>query len=715
MFVRSVSALAVAAFLAAPAFAVEIEGAALEDEAPGETIVVTGKPDTYKADQTTTATRTPTDLNDVPQAVSVVTESQIDDQTMSSIADVLRYVPGAVISQGEGHRDQIILRGNSSTADFFIDGLRDDVQYYRGLYNLERVEVLKGPNAMIFGRGGGGGIVNRVTKRPAEGSFARGSLSLDNWGAWAAEADLNRSLSDAFAGRLNAVYEEFDNHRDFYGGRRIGINPTLAFAPAEATRVDFSYEYAEDERVVDRGVPSAAPGTIADPARPLTGFRRAFFGVPGVNVTEFRAHLLRAQVEHSFSDALRLTSRLLYGDYDKFYRNAMAQTPVTAVGGTPQVGIEAYQDATERRSLFSQNDLVWEVGTGPLRHLLLAGFEYGDQESWVERVNGFFDSGVPTSNGGRRTFVSLARRIVVPPITFRAGAGSRLAASDAQIVAFYAQDQVSIGDHFDIIAGIRHDRFRLKVEDLLAGRSFRRTDSLWSPRLGLVAKPTEDLSLYASYSRSFLPQSGDQFSSLDLTTEALEPEQFDNYELGFKWDLCSALSLTAAVYRLDRTNTRAADPNDPSRTVLTGAQRSKGFEIGLTGQIRPNWRVSAGYAHQDAEIRETTAAAPAGRKVPLVPRHQVSLWTRYDFTARIGAGFGLYHQSNSFTSLSNAVVLPAFTRVDAAAYLTVADGIEAQVNVENLLGSDHFSSAFNDNNIMPAAPTTVRGTLRFRF
>jgi catecholate siderophore receptor len=701
-----VSLIALAGGLASPVLAAE---------ADQSTIVVTGSRDRYRPDETSTATRTPTATNDIPQAISIVTGKQADDQAMQSIADVLRYVPGAVISQGEGHRDQIILRGNSSTADFFVDGLRDDVQYYRGLYNLERVEVLKGPNAMIFGRGGGGGVVNRVTKRPEARSFGRASASLDSWGAWAAELDLNHGLSDLVSARLNAVYEHFDNHRDLYDGRRIGLNPTLALTPGNATRIDLSYEYADDERVVDRGIPSASAGTLADPARPLTGFRSTFFGVPGLNFTSFEAHVLRGQVRHEFSDALSLTSRLLYGDYDKFYRNAMAQTPVTIVGGVPKVGIEAYEDRTKRRNLFSQNDFVWEVATGPLRHVLLAGVEYGDQESRVDHVNGFFDSGVPTTGGGRRTFVPLARHIVVPPVTFRSGAGERRVRSDAGMLAFYLQDQISIGEHVDLILGARHDRFELRVDDLLTGRSFERTDGLWSPRAGLVLKPSEAMSFYASYGRSFLPQSGDQFGSLDLTLAALEPEQFVNYELGFKWDLRKALSLTAAIYRLDRTNTRAADLADPSRTLLTGEQRSQGFEVGLTGEIRPNWSVSAGYALQDAEIRRTTAAAPAGRKVALVPRHQASFWTRYDFGARLGAGLGVYHQSRSFTSIGNTGLLPAFTRVDAAAYVRLSDTIEAQVNVENLLGSDCFSSAFNDNNIMPGAPTSVRGTLRFRF
>ena len=713
-----VSAAALAASFAAPARAADAgadAAAAVAAEAEAEPIVITGTKQAYMVGQTSTATRTPTDLNDVPQSISVVTEEQIDDQALQSIADVLRYVPGAVISQGEGHRDQIILRGNSSTADFFVDGLRDDVQYYRGLYNLDRVEVLKGPNAMIFGRGGGGGVVNRVTKRPVSSAFLRGDVSADSYGAWFADADLNQPLGGGFYGRLNATYEEFRNHRDFYNGRRIGVNPTLAFVPDDETRIDLSYEHDDDRRVVDRGVPSARAGTLGNPARPLTGFQGTFFGVPGLNRTRFNGDVVKGQVEHRFSDALAVTSRLLWGDYDKFYRNAMAQTPVTLVGGVPQVGIEAYEDATQRRNLISQTDLVWQVTTGPVRHVLLAGLEASGQKTRVEHINGFFDSGVATVNGGRRTFVPLAEHIVVPPVTFRTGTGYRLARSQADVLALYVQDQLSIGEHLDLIAGLRHDRFSLKVTDIPTATRFSRTDDLWSPRLGVVVKPDEAMSLYASYSRSFLPQSGDQFGSLDLSLAALEPERFDNYELGFKWDIRPALNLNAAVYRLDRSNTRAADPADPSRTILTGAQRSKGAEIGLTGQVRPNWKVSAGYAYTEADIRRTTAAAPAGRKVALVPKHQASLWTRYDFSPRLGAGIGVYHQSRSFTSISNTVVLPAFTRVDAAAYFQLTKAIEAQVNVENLLGTSYFASAFNDNNIMPGAPTTVRGTLRFRF
>jgi catecholate siderophore receptor len=305
----------------------------------GSEIVVTAL---HERRSNESATKTDTPLQNIPQTISVIDSRQIADQSMRSIQDVLRYVPGVALSGGEGHRDQIVVRGNGSTADFFVDGLRDDVQYYRGLYNLDRVEVLKGPNAMIFGRGGGGGVVNRVTKRPERARIARGTVSLDERGAWYGEADLNSPFGERFSARANAVYEEFNNFRDAYKGYRIGLNPTLALTPNAATRIDVGFEYAADRRVVDRGLPS-------DGGRPLTGFDRTFFGDTKLNRTRFTGKVGTARFEHRFTDRLKLVSKALYGDYDKFYRNVLAATPVTTVGGVRRVGLEAYQSPTTRR------------------------------------------------------------------------------------------------------------------------------------------------------------------------------------------------------------------------------------------------------------------------------------------------------------------------------------------------------------------------------
>ena len=714
---RTTSLLALAFASASPAFADDgATATSLETQEQGESassggvIVVTGTRDEYGVDSTRTATRTDTPLVDVPQAVSVVTERQIDDQAMRSMADVLRYVPGTMVGQGEGHRDQITIRGNSSTADFFVDGLRDDVQYYRPLYNLHRVEVLRGPNAMIFGRGGGGGVINRVTKVPLFERSIGGTASLDTFGAWYVDADLNQPLSETISARLNAVYEEFANHRDFFEGRLIAANPTLRFLPGPDTGINLSYEYVDDERVVDRGIPSEA-------GRPLRGFRDTFFGVPGVNELGFEGHILRGTVEHRFAPELTLVSRLLYADYDKFYRNAFAASAVrpAAVGAGRVVDIEAYFDAFQRENLFSQTDLVWEVDTGAVSHTLLAGFEYGAQDTGNQRLNGFFDSGVPTTSGGRRTTVNLTDPLVIPPITFRAGTGQRGTESDADVLAFYIQDQVEFGP-VELIAGLRYDRFDIEVLDRFTGIVTERTDNLWSPRLGIVFHPVETVSLYASYSRSYLPQSGDQFNSLDVTGANLEPERFDNYEIGAKWEPRDGLLFSAAAYQLDRTNTRLTLAT--GQVVQTGEQRSRGLELEAAGQLSPELQLSLGYTLQDAEITERTQACdPTVREceVPQVPRHIASLWARYDVTPSIGIGLGVHHQSKSFASISNQVVLPSYTRVDAALFVQVAEGVEAQVNVENLLDESYFPTAHSDTNISTGAPITARGTLRFRF
>ena len=217
-------------------------GSAYAATAAADEIVVIATRDSYAAKRSATATKTDTDLIDVPQSVSVVTAKQIRDQAMHSMSNVLRTATGVSLNGGEGHRDHIVIRGNTTTADVFLDGLRDDVQYYRGLYNIERVEILKGPNAMIFGRGGGGGVVNRVTKRAEANAFARATLSGDSEGAGDVSADVNAPLSSTVTVRINAVAERFGSFRQAFGGHRVAIDPTVGWRPNDDTRLDLGFE-----------------------------------------------------------------------------------------------------------------------------------------------------------------------------------------------------------------------------------------------------------------------------------------------------------------------------------------------------------------------------------------------------------------------------------------------------------------------------------------
>jgi catecholate siderophore receptor len=661
-------------------------------------IVVTGERVPYGVKATSSATKTATDIKDIPQALTVVSSAQIEDQQLRSVADLLNFVPGASYGSGEGNRDQIVLRGNASTADFFVDGVRDDVQYFRDFYNVDRVEVLKGPNAMIFGRGGGGGIINRVLKRPTFAASRALTGSADNWRGLRFTSDVDQPLSSTFGVRINGVAEDSDSFRRHVELKRYGVNPTVALLAGPDTRIDLSYEYFHDRRTADRGVP-------ADGNEPIRGFTRTVFGDPGDSFSRADVHVGTFAIEHDFGGGLTLRNRTLFGDYDKFYQNIY---PTRFTRSTVLVTLGAYNNATRRRNLFSQTDLVWNSRLGGVDQTLLFGFELGREKSRNRRETGGFPDGNTT------------------PITHPTGDFDVIFAPDeddsnnrvkATVAAIYVQDQIRPASWLEIVAGLRFDSFRLHVDDLrpLDPGVFSRHDQLWSPRLGVVLKPSQRLSIYASYSRSYLPQSGDQFSGLTDVTDGLKPERFDNYEIGAKLQLPGGLLATAALYRLDRTNTRAADPLDPSRTVLTGAQRSRGLELGLERSITSRWLISAGYTLQKAEIVEATAAAPAGREVPLVPRHSFSLWNRYDFTKQLGVGLGVIARSKSYASISNAVELPGYARVDAALYYQLPRGIEAQLNVENLFGADYFPTANNDNNIAPGAPRTVKATLGYRF
>jgi catecholate siderophore receptor len=685
--------------LATAILAFPVSALAAEDDS-GLITVTAVRDQGYAVTSTSTATRTDTRLLDVPQTVTVLTRDRLDDQAMLSIADALRFVPGATTGQGEGHRDQPTLRGNNSTSDFFVDGVRDDVQYYRDFYNVERLEILKGPNAMIFGRGGGGGVINRVTKTPEAETALRADAAIDSFGAWRIGADANAPLSDTVAVRLNAFYEDGANHRQVYDLERWAINPTLGFDLGGKGNLVLGYEHASDDRIVDRGVPSRG-------GAPIRGYRDTFFGDAEANRSTFNVDALSLAADYALTDTLTVRHRTRYGDFDKFYSNVF---PATAVDANGRFGIEAYTDGVQRENLFSQTDLVWETRTGSVDHILLGGVELGRQTTTSQRVNGSF----ATASGGTtlRTSVALADPFTPPPASF--GAPLRSVGTRADIAAVFVQDQIKIGDHVEILAGLRYDRFSLDFTNLLNNAAYSRTDNLWSPRLGLVLKPVGNASLYASYSRSYLPQSGDQFLALDASLANLEPERFENYEIGAKWDVTPGLNLTAALYQLDRTNSRA--PGAVAGTIeLTGEQRSRGLELGANGQITKQWQLTAGFAWQDAEIRSTTSAAPAGRKVPLVPNIQASAWTRYDINDRFGLGLGVVHQASSFASISNTVVLPAYTRVDTAAFVRLADAVSLQLNIENLFNTGYFPTAHNDNNITTGGPRAARLTVRTQF
>ena len=692
-----ITMLSASAF-AQPAFAEEVFDVEAYDDS--RTIIVTGVSDGYLATNTVTATKTDTPLMNIPQTINVVTRDQLDDQAHHSLADILRYVPGTTVGQGEGNRDQITLRGQNTTADFFLDGVRDDVQYYRGLYNIERVEILKGPYALIFGRGGGGGIINRVQKSPlSDDIIYAGQASINSFGAYDISADVNAPLSDVAAVRINAVYENLDSHRDFVGGERYAWNPYVAFKLNDAWKLGLSYEYVHDNRTTDRGIPSIAT-VVGQPNHPISGYRDQFFGVPDVNYTQLQAHIAKLRLDGALASNVSFSGTILYGDYDKIYLNVYPNGAVTAQNGT--VALAAYSDPTQRENFIAQANLVWDVETGALTHKILVGSEYGDQKSANRRFNGTLST--PT--------ISLANPLF-PTVNFNAL--SRDTVSDVKFFSTYVQDQISFGEHIDVVAGLRYDNFDIEGIDLLPAvdRPFARKDEKVSPRLGLIFKPQENISLYGSYSQSFLPRSGDQFLALTVTQQNLAPEKFTNYELGAKWDVRPNLNMTLAVFQLERSNATTPDPSNPVASINVGTTRTQGVELSVTGNITSSWQVHGGYSYQDAVLAGNDSV-----RLGQVPRHQASLWNRYDLSDQFAAGLGIIHQSSQFAAIravSNTTKLPAFTRLDAAVYYDLSDALQLQLNIENLLNTDYFSDAHNNNNISTGAPLNARVTIRAKF
>ncbi len=363
--------------------------------------------DGYIAKQTTTATKTGTPLKNVPQSISVVTKKQAADQGSKSLGQALTYVPGVNVALGEGHHDAVTIRGQQTTADFYVNGVRDDVEYYRDLYNVEAIEVLKGPSAMVFGRGGGGGVVNRSTKSADGTSVREATVTGGMYDTKRATIDVGQAISSATAFRINAMYEDSGSFRDFFELERFGINPVMGFKLSDDTKLLVSYEYYNDERTVDRGVPSRK-------GRPSEGRKETFFGNPDVNAAAFEGHSASVTLEHRFDSNLKVRNHSSFTDADKVYANTFADGSVSSAG---DVKIGGYRDETQRQSFINQTDVTYKIQVAPfIRHTILAGAEFGRQETENNRDNPNF--GTPA--GGSSITVPFANPAFFTPVFLHA-------------------------------------------------------------------------------------------------------------------------------------------------------------------------------------------------------------------------------------------------------------------------------------------------------
>jgi catecholate siderophore receptor len=395
-----------------------------------------------------------------------------------------------------------------------------------------------------------------------------------------------------------------------------------------------------------------------------------------------------------------------FSDYDKYYQNVYANSSVQTNG---TLTIDGYYDNTQRQNFFNQTDLTYNFKTGSVSHNLLMGLEIGLQENENFRILATPITGVNASN----PFALL---------TFNSSR-SRNTSTDISNQAIYLQDQIYLSKQFQIIAGLRYDKFKTKFNDsVTTSNSANVNDQFISPRVGLVYKPIEPVSLYTNYSLSYLPRTGEQLTSLTSSIKTFDPEKFTNIEAGIKYDLLQSFSISSSIYRLERSKMAITDPSSPTNTIIVDGQVTKGFELGVAGKLFDSYSMYGGYTYQDAEITKNQGTGDAqitsGTPLGHVPKHTFSLWNKYELNDTWSAALGVVSRSDMFAAtptVSTAVKLPGYARLDAAIYANINKQTKLQLNIENLLDKTYYQSAHNNNNIMYGYPLTARATLTYTF
>ena len=644
------------------------------------------------------ALKTPVPILDVPQTVSIVTDVDIRKQGFREIGDIIRYTPGVNTSQGEGHRDSVVFRGVRSTADFFQDGVRDDVQYYRSLYNVEQVEILRGPNALLFGRGGTGGIINRVTKKAVVGeTFTAHDVGIDSFGAADIALDTNFQLENGAALRINLHSDSLANHRDHYDGNRVGFNPTMTLKVSPETTVFLSYEYADHERFIDRGIPTIN-------GSPDESLSDIVFGNSSANVQTLEATIMRAQVEHTLSDTSKANFSFTSSSFDKLYQNIYA----SGYDGT-LVTMDGYYDPTERDNTIMSANLVNELSLGGVVHTLLIGAEFIQ----TDNENLRYDANWSTTNDDNEIFnITRPMDFTVNSVGVATALDyvtklNRQTASDISVTSIFIQDQIDLSDNWKLMVGGRLDDFDITVDDIKNGTSESRNDNTFSPRAGVIYKPQENVSLYLSYSESFLPRSGEQFKALSATSARLAPDVFESKEIGMKVALNENISLNASYF--DSEQVRAERDNDTGETSEVRGLTVDGFEIELKGRVVDNLNLAIAYSDLSGE----TSSGGIPREIP---EHTLSAFVAWEVNEKLSVGLGLTQQGESkIKDNTPGLVLPEYTRVDLSAYYQVAPNLSVQMNVENLMDELYFPHSHSTHQASVGESVNSRVSLRWTY
>ncbi|HAU4895214.1 TonB-dependent receptor [Aeromonas hydrophila] len=660
-------------------------GAHAEDE----TMTVVGKRSQHEEVATATRTNTPAKL--VPQAIDSVKASELTAFGQPTLSEALTGIPG-VNASGDTRFDGINIRGFSASNDFYLDGFRDDMQYTRDLGNTERVEVLKGPAAVLYGRGSTGGIVNRVSKKPQKGLESSVSAQVGSFDSRRLAADLNGEAGEQVQVRLNLAQEDKDSFRNGVTSKRTLLAPSVNWEINDKLNWLLQYERNEHDRTPDRGIPGVN-GRPADVPKEYvySDTRRDFI--------DDVAQSTRSRLTWDINDQWQLRQQLGYTSLDSQFDN----TYVTSVKGD-QVTRSRWQQDLKANSLISNTEAEGQLQTGPVEHRLLVGFE----QNWQERTPKLYQNATAIPAGN-----------LYDPGSLPTYDGAMKLSSDANHkvrgYGLYVQDQLSLGD-WHLLAGLRRDDFTVTSRRNDLNKEETVSVTSLSPRLGLVWNPIEEHAFYASYSKTFTPVGGELIGiTPGDKNNNLDPQHTRLYEGGVKSDwLDGRLATTLSLYRLEMYNKRSKDPLDPTKVILTGLQRTEGIELSARAQLTDELYLRGGIAIQDAE--QVKADADLQGKRPMnVSRQNGELFAGYQSGKQGWFGeAGVTAVGDRFADNANTTTLPGYARFDARAGYRWQQW-ETQLSVENLTDHDYFVSATSASQIMPGTPRQLHLSAAYRF
>lgn len=720
--------------------------------------------DSYRA-EALSSPRSPEPLLNTPRSVTVLPEALLRQTAASSLADALRLVPGITLGAGEGGNpqgDRPFIRGFDAQGSTYIDGVRSVGGQSREIFAIESVEVVKGSDSAMGGRGGAGGSINLVSKRPHLGQDVRVEGSLGNAGYKRITADGNYQLAETAAVRLNGMWHDQDvAGRDAVAYSRWGLAPSVALGLGTPTQATLGWYHLESDDLPDPGIPferspaqALASGKLdIGPAQEVNGQsvpRGAFYGLANRDFRRTNIDEMHLRFSHELSDTVTALFNAKHASVQQQY---IISQPDDSQGNV-QNGL-VWRRANSRwadvDSFVLQQDFTGSFETGSVLHNFSVGGEY----AWEKSRRGTFvgaAGNLPINTSPRCTPEGIALYNCTslfspnpgdPWVNLVDGVPSGIVRSPTSGLntsttwSLYAFDTLHLTDKLLLNVGGRYDNYRQRaitaspVTAVPINDLFLKEDFL-SYQAGLVLKPVPNGSLYLSTGTSVVPPGsfvgeGAEGNSIDVSAtinlEDLEPERTTSYELGTKWDLMEgALSLSAALFRTETKNARIT--NAQGFLEYVGHRRVSGIEVSATGRPLPFWNLFAGYTLMDSELVSAGAnATPAtqagvGKSFPNTPRNSFTAQTDISFADRFTLGAGAIYNSRQYGNFAVGNVtrsIDPYWRVDANASARLTENIEVRVNALNLLNARYYDRTYAAHFVNQAASRTVIGTLAISY